>query len=222
MHVAAFEVGSLGAYAVVGEGVPIAVGAALAEAMKGSDRVSAPFLGDGALGQGVVHESFNLASVWQLPVVFVVERNGIAVSTSCDRMVAPSTRLADLARAYGLRYRGVDGQDVVAVHEAAREAIAAARAGQGPSLLDCKTYRFEGHYYGEPQVYRSREETEAVRRMHDPIAHFETYLSEHGAARQEEMREIRQRASETVEDAARFAQASPEPEPATYGEYVYA
>jgi len=222
MHVAAFEVGSLGAYAVVGEGVPIAVGAALAEKLKGSDRVSAPFLGDGALDQGVVHESFNLASVWKLPVVFVVERNGIAVSTDCDRMVAPSTRLADLARAYGLRYYGLDGQDVIAVHEAARQAVTDARAGQGPALLDCRTYRFEGHYAGEPQVYRRREEIDEMRRTKDPIEQFERYVLAHALATQEELAKVRQTSVQVVEEAAEFAQGSPEPDPETYAEYVYA
>ncbi len=222
MHVAAFEIGSLGAYAMVGEGVPIAVGAALAEKMKGTDRVAVPFLGDGALGQGVVHESFNLASVWRLPVVFAVEHNGIAVSTRCDQMVAPSTRLAELAQAYGLRYYGVDGQDVLAVHDAAGRAVAAARSGQGPALLDCRTYRFEGHYASEPQVYRRREEIDEMRRTQDPIAHFEAYLLDSGLFSTADLEALRRRSAEVVEDAAEFAQTSPEPDPSTYAEYVYA
>lgn len=222
MHVAAFEIGSLGAYAVVGEGVPIGSGAALSMRLQGSDQVVASFFGDGALGQGAVHEALNLASVWKLPIIFVCENNRIAVSTRTEETVAASRRLEALAKVHGMEGHSIDGQDVLLVYRTAQTAIERARRGEGPTLLDCWTYRFEGHYYGEPQVYRTREEIEDMRRSQDPIAKFESYLINQAIFFKKELKELQEMASDQVEDAAEYAQKSNEPDPETYRRFVYA
>lgn len=222
MHVAAFEVGSLGAYAVVGEGVPIGTGAALSMYLQGIDRVVASFFGDGGLGQGAVHEALNLASIWTLPIVFVCENNRIAVSTRTEETVAASRHLETLAKAHAMEGHSIDGQDVLLIYRTARTAIERARRGEGPTLIDCRTYRFEGHYYGEPQVYRTREEIEEMRRTQDPIAKFESYLIGQSILSKRQLKELQELASEQVEDAAQYAQKSSEPDPETYRRFVHA
>ena len=220
MHVAAFDVGSLVASAIVAAGVPMGVGAALSARMQGTDRVVVSFFGDGAMGQGTLHESLNLAAVWKLPVVFLFENNQFAVSTRIDQSIAVKDRQA-LAEAYGLSSACVDGQDVLAVYAAVLEATALARAGSGPSFLECQTYRYEGHYFGEPQVYRSREEVEEVRLSRDPITRLGSLLeAEHGIDR-EALGALEAEALQAVEEALAFAQQSPEPQPETFEEYVY-
>ena len=220
MHVAAFDVGSLGASAIVAAGVPMGVGAALSARMQGTDRVVVSFFGDGAMGQGTLHESLNLAAVWKLPVVFLFENNQFAVSTRIDQSIAVKDRQA-LATAYGLSSACVDGQDVLAVYAAVLKATALARAGGGPSFLECQTYRYEGHYFGEPQVYRSREEVEEVRLSRDPITRLGSLLeAEHGIDR-EALGALEAEALQAVEEALAFAQQSPEPQPETFEEYVY-
>ena len=221
MHVAAFDVGSLGASAIVAAGVPMGVGAALSASMQGLDRVVVSFFGDGALGQGTLHESLNLAVVWKLPIIFLFENNQFAVSTRIDRSIALKDRQA-LADAYGLANACVDGQDVLAVYEATLRGVESARAGGGPSFIECQTYRFEGHYFGEPQVYRTREEVAEARRSRDPIVRLESVLETAYGVDAEELRRLEIEAAETVEAALAFAQQSPDPLPETYGEYVYA
>ena len=221
MHVAAFDVGSLGASAIVAAGVPMGVGAALSARMQGTDRVVVSFFGDGAMGQGTLHESLNLAAVWKLPIIFLFENNQFAVSTRIDQAIAVKDRQA-LAKAYGLSGACVDGQDVLAVYAAVLEATELTRAGDGPSFIECQTYRYEGHYFGEPQVYRSREEVEEVRRSRDPITRFGSLLeAEHGIDR-ETLGALEAEASQAVEEALAFAQQSPEPRQETFEEYVYA
>jgi len=221
MHVAAFDVGSLGASAIVAAGVPMGVGAALSASMQGLDRVVVSFFGDGALGQGTLHESLNLAAVWKLPIIFLFENNQFAVSTRIDRSIALQDRQA-LADAYRLANACVDGQDVLAVYEATNRAVESARAGGGPSFIECQTYRFEGHYFGEPQVYRTREEVEEARRSRDPIVRFGSALEMAYGVGAEELRRLEIEAAEAIEAALAFAQQSPDPLPETYGEYVYA
>jgi len=221
MHVAAFDVGSLGASAIVAAGVPMGVGAALSATMQGMDRVVVSFFGDGALGQGTLYESLNLAAVWKLPVIFLFENNQFAVSTRIDQSVAVKDRQA-LADAYGLANACVDGQDVLAVYGAARKAVESARAGGGPGFIECQTYRFEGHYFGEPQVYRTREEVEEARRSRDPIARFRSVLEAEYGVNVEELQILETKAAKAVEEALGFAQQSPDPLPEAYKEYVYA
>jgi TPP-dependent pyruvate/acetoin dehydrogenase alpha subunit len=220
MHIAAFETGSLGALAVVGSGIPLAVGAALAFKMRGEDRVAVPFTGEGGSNTGNWHECMNMASIWNLPVVFVLENNRWAVSTRVDSIV----KVRDLsirAQSYGIPGIRVDGFDVLAVYEAAIEAVARARRGEGPTLLVTESYRFEGHYAGEPEVYRTRAEVEEHRKL-DPIPRFRKYLLENGKASSDEVNAIDSEVKQEMVDAVQFAKASPPPDPATAMDYIYA
>jgi TPP-dependent pyruvate/acetoin dehydrogenase alpha subunit len=220
MHVAAFDVGSLGASAIVAAGVPMGVGAALSATMQELDRVVASFFGDGALGQGTLHESLNLAAAWTLPAIFVCENNQYAVSTRVDEVIAAKD-LPALAAAHGIPSTRVDGSDALAVHAATTAAVERARSGGGPSFIECQTYRFEGHYFGEPQVYRSREEVEEARRSRDPIARLEDMLEVEYGIDVEELQALEAEASEVIREALEFARESPDPLPETLREYVY-
>jgi pyruvate dehydrogenase E1 component alpha subunit len=220
MHIAAFETGSLGALAVVASGIPLAVGAALAFKMRGEDRVAVPFTGDAGCNTGNWHESVNMASIWDLPVVFVLENNHYGVSTN----IRDTVKIEDLsirAKSYGIPGVRVDGFDVLAVYQAAVEAVARARRGEGPTLLVTESYRFEGHYAGEPEVYRSRAEVEEYRKQ-DPIPRFSQYLIETGKAGPDEIRAIDAEIKQEIADAVQFAKDSPPPDPATAMDYVYA
>ena len=220
MHIAAFETGSLGALAVVGAGIPLAVGAALAFKMKGEDRVAVPFTGDAGSNTGNWHEGLNMASIWNLPVVFVLENNHYGVSTNIEY----STNVDDLsirAQSYGIPGVRVDGFDVVAVYEAAVAAVERARRGEGPTLLVTESYRFEGHYAGEPEVYRERSEV-AEWRKNDPIPRFRKQLIENGSASDAELDAIDAEIKQEMAEAVKFAQESPQPDPATAMDYIYA
>jgi TPP-dependent pyruvate/acetoin dehydrogenase alpha subunit len=220
MHIAAFETGSLGALAVVGSGIPLAVGAALAFKMRGEDRVAVPFTGDGGSNTGNWHECMNMASIWNLPVVFVLENNHWAVSTRVDSV----TKVRDLsirAQSYGIPGVRVDGFSVLAVYEATVDAVARARRGEGPTLLVTECYRFEGHYAYEPEVYRTRAEVEEHRKL-DPIPRFQKYLVDNGRASSEELDAITAGVKEEIVDAVQFAKVSLPPDPATAMDYIYA
>jgi pyruvate dehydrogenase E1 component alpha subunit len=220
MHIAAFETGSLGALAVVGSGIPLAVGAGLGFQMRGEDRVAVPFTGDAGSNTGNWHESLNMAAVWKLPVVFVLENNHYGVSTRIEEAVA-ITDLSQRALAYGMPGVRVDGFDVLAVYAAAEEAVARARRGEGPTLLVTESYRFEGHYSGEPEVYRSRAEVEEWRK-NDPVLRFRHYLLSSGCAAEAELSGIEQAMKQEIVDAVQFAKDSPMPDPATALDYIYA
>jgi TPP-dependent pyruvate/acetoin dehydrogenase alpha subunit len=220
MHIAAFETGSLGALAVVGAGIPIAVGAALGFKMQGLGRVAVPFTGDAGSNTGNWHEGLNMAAIWDLPVVFVLENNHYGVSTN----IRDTTRIDDLslrAQAYGIPGVRVDGFDVLAVYEAATESVERARRGEGPTLLVTEVYRFEGHYAGEPEVYRSREEVQAYRQR-DPIPQFRAHLIDSGTAGFSELDGIEAQVEQETAEAVRFARESPPPDPATAMDYIYA
>jgi len=220
MHVAAFDVGSLGAFPILASGIPVAVGAALSARLQQRERVVVSFFGEGALAQGTLHEAVNMAAVWQLPVVFVCENNQYAVSTHVSQTIA-FRDLPALAGAYGIPAKEVDGQDVLAVIAAARWLVEHARGGQGPGLLHARTCRFEGHYFGEPQVYRSRDEVQQARQTLDPITRLRDALQAQGWLDEAEAQAIQQSAREAVEAALRFAEASPEPDPEEVAAYVY-
>ena len=220
MHIAAFETGSLGALAVVGSGIPLAVGAGLTFKMRGEDRVAVPFTGDGGSNTGNWHECLNMASIWDLPVIFVLENNRWAISTRVES-VAKAKDLSVRAQSYGIPGVRVDGFDVLAVHEAAIEAVARARRGEGPTLLVTESYRFEGHYTGEPEVYRTRAEVEEHRKL-DPIQRFRKYLIDSGEATSDEVSAIDAQVGQEIVDAIQFAKASPPPDPATSMDYIYA
>jgi pyruvate dehydrogenase E1 component alpha subunit len=220
MHIAAFETGSLGALAVVGSGIPLAVGAALAFKMRGEERVTAPFTGDAGSNTGNWHESMNMAAIWKLPVIFVLENNHYGVSTRVEE----STAIEDLslrAQGYGMPGVRVDGFDVLAVYEAATEAVVRARRGEGPTLLVTESYRFEGHYSGEPEVYRSRAEVEEWRKQ-DPIPRFRYWLTDSGRVTDAELSAIEAAMKQEIVDAVQFAKDSPQPDPATAMDYIYA
>lgn len=220
MHIAAFDTGSLGALAVVGSGIPIAVGAALAFKMRGEDRVAVPFTGDAGSNTGNWHEGLNMAACWNLPVVFALENNHYGVSTN----IAYSCKVEDLsvrAQAYGIPGVNVDGFDVLAVYEAAVAAVERARRGDGPTLLVTESYRFEGHYAGEPEVYRERAEVQEWRKK-DPIPRFRSYLVDKGIAGEAEVAAIDAEVKQEMVEAVKFAQESPQPDPATRMDYIYA
>jgi TPP-dependent pyruvate/acetoin dehydrogenase alpha subunit len=220
MHIAAFETGSLGAVAVVGAGIPIAVGAALGFKLQGQKRVAVPFTGDAGSNTGNWHEGLNMASVWELPVVFVLENNHYGVSTN----IKDSARIEDLsirARSYGIPGVRVDGFDVIAVYESSVEAVERARQGQGPTLLVTESYRLDGHYAGEPQVYRTKEEV-AEQWKKDPIPRFKKYLTSNEKASEDELDEIEEAIKKEMAEAVKYAKESPQPDPGTALDYIYA
>ena len=211
MHLADFSVGAMVSNAIVGANIPIAVGSALAFRMLGLDRVAVSFFGDGASNIGAFHEGLNLAAVKRAPAIFVCENNLYAASTHISH--AMNIRdIADRAAAYGMPGAVVDGMDVEAVHAVAAKAVARARRGDGPTLIECKTYRFRGHSRGDPGGYRRAEEHQAWLER-DPIERTRTKLIERFGAEPARLAAIEQRAQERVEAAVAFALASPEPEP---------
>jgi TPP-dependent pyruvate/acetoin dehydrogenase alpha subunit len=215
MHIADFSRGMLGANAIVGGGVALATGAGLASSVRGGDQVAVAFFGDGAANQGVLHESLNLAAIWKLPVVYVCENNGFAESTpSAYATSVPD--IASRAAAYGIPGVIADGADVLEVYSAAKVAVARARAGEGPTLLEVKTYRFMGHFEGDPDRYRDEEERRETRE-HDAIAALRTRLD----ATDAELEAIRAEIEAAVSEAVEFARASPFPDPAELDRYVY-
>lgn len=219
MHIADLDKGNLGANAIVGGGLPIAVGGGLALKMKGTDRVCVTFFGDGASNQGTFHESINLASVWKLPVIFVCENNGFGISVPVKQSTSV-VNISDRAQGYGIPGETVDGNDVIALLEVFEKAIARGRAGEGPTLIECKTYRWKGHWTGDPEVYRTREEVAAwVEKC--PIKRLNDYLLEQGIATENELNGIRATAASEVEEAVDFAINSPDPDPATVMDDVF-
>ena len=220
MHIAAFETGSLGALAVVGSGIPLAVGAGLAFKLRGEDRVAVPFTGEGGTNTGNWHEGMNMAAIWNLPVIFVLENNHYAVSTNVEDMI----KVKDLslrAQAYGIPGVRVDGFDAIAVYEAAVEAVARARRGDGPTLLVTECYRLEGHYAGEPEVYRSRDEVNEYWQR-EPLGRFRRDMTAAGTMTDVELDAIDVEVKQEIAAAVEFAKNSPAPDPATAMEYIYA
>ena len=220
MHITDFSVGMLGATGIVGAGIPIATGAALSAQMRGSDEVTVAFMGDGATNEGSFHESLNMAALWKLPVVYVVENNLYGFSTPY-REVFPTENIAPRGNAYGIPNEIVDGQDVWAVHEAAKRAVSRARAGEGPALLECKTYRYRGHSRFEPSGYRTKEEENEWKKR-DPITLWTLRLLETGTATEEGLSAIRRTVEKRIEAAVKFAEESPPPSPELALELVFA
>jgi pyruvate dehydrogenase E1 component alpha subunit len=211
MHAADFRINVLGANPIVGAGIPIAAGVGLSIKRRKTNQVCACFFGDGASNQGAFHEVLNLAALWKLPVIFICENNLYGVSVS----ISKSTPIADIASravGYGIPGKVVDGMDVLAVSEAAQAAVERARRGLGPTLLECKTYRFEGHSRGDPAfgVYRTREEVESWK-SRDPITKLREQLLSSGSITIERDEEIRDAITNAVDEAVRFAEQSPYP-----------
>lgn len=210
MHIADFSRGMLGANAIVGASIPLAVGAALTAKYKSTGGVGVAFFGDGATNQGVFHESLNLASVLKLPVIFACENNQYAQSTGVEYAV-PIRDIADRAASYAIPGVVVDGMDAFAVYEAAGEAIARARAGAGPTLLEMKTYRYHGHFHADnPRTYRLEDEESEWKRR-DPVSNFEKRVIEGELMTEEELRGVREGIEKEIEAAVSFALESPLP-----------
>jgi pyruvate dehydrogenase E1 component alpha subunit len=220
MHIADMSKGMLGTNGIVAGSVPLAVGAALTSKLRNLGRVAVAFFGDGGANQGVLHECMNLASVWKLPVIFCCENNGYAESTPVEYALSVSN-VADRAPGYGMPGFHVDGMDVFAVYDAANQAVARARAGNGPTLLECRTYRFYGHtVFDNPLSYRTKEEEEHWRGR-DPLKLFRETVVPQGEISGEELDEIDREAGELMEAAVIFADESPLPEPFELYEDVY-
>ncbi len=220
LHIADFELGILGANGIVGGGIPIAVGAALAFQMRSEKRVSLAFFGDGATNEGAFHEALNLAGLWSLPVIFLCENNLYGEGTPQDQQ-APIADLAKRAESYGFPGEIVDGNDVLAVYEATTAAAARARAGAGPTMIEAKTYRFRGHYEGDPQIYRKPGEM-AEWRERDPIPNFRQRLLDAGVFEAEALDEIVADVQAELDEAVAFAESAPEPKPEEALAGVYA
>jgi len=220
MHIADFAVGMLGATAVVGAGLPIAVGAGLSAKLRKTSQVVACFFGEGASNQGTFHESINMASVWALPVVFVCENNLYAMGTRQSRIMSVQN-VADRAAAYGIPGVMVDGNDVLVVYEAARKAVERARAGKGPTLIECKTYRHKGHSRVDSGKYRPKEEVEEWLGK-DPVKRFRQAMLGNGILTQTELEHVEKEVADEVADAVKFALDSPYPEGKEALENVYA
>jgi pyruvate dehydrogenase E1 component alpha subunit len=219
MHICDLAKGNLGANAIVGGGIPIAVGGALAQKLRKTNHVTVSFFGDGASNQGTFHESLNLASVWKLPAIFICENNGFGISVP----VSQSTSVKDIAdRAVGYAMPGyvVDGNDVIAILDAFSKCLERARKGEGPSLIEAKTYRWKGHWTGDPEVYRTKEEVAAWMEK-CPIKRFRAYLLENGIAAEAELNVIDAGAQKEVDEAAEFALNAPEPDPANVMDGMY-
>ncbi len=220
MHIADLSKGMLGANGIVGAGIPLAVGAALSARVRRTGGVSVAFFGDGASNQGQFHESLNLAAVWKLPAIFVVENNGYGEATPTE-FVTPVRDIAVRAGSYGIPGVIADGMDFFDVFEKSGQAIARARAGEGPTLLECKTYRYFGHYVGDNLAYRTKEEAEQWRQQRDPLEAFERRTADEGWLARDDLRTADAEIAAEVEEAVRFAEASPYPEPCEVDTDVY-
>lgn len=211
MHVGDVRVGAFPAIAIVGGNIPIAAGVALAAKRLGTDRVCACFFGDGAANEGAFHEGLNMAAIWKLPVIYVCENNLYAASTPF-RTAFAIQQVADRAPAYGMPGVVVDGYDVAAVYEAAGAAVERARRGEGPTLLECMTYRLCGHSRSDPRTYRSREE-EAEWQARDALTTLAQQLVDLGLATQADLAQVEAEVMAEIDDAVAYAEASPEPAP---------
>ena len=212
MHIADINKGMLGANGIVGSNIPVATGAALSAKLKGLDSVAVVFFGDGAAAQGTLHEAMNLASIWDLAVLFVCENNRYAEATPSEYAIAGGS-VANRAAGYGMPGVTVDGQSVLDVFDVAGEAVERARSGSGPTLIEAQTYRYQGHFGADdPLLYRTEEE-EALYHSKDCIDRLRTHLLESGVAGEDEVQSIDEKALQVVADAVKFADESPLPDP---------
>lgn len=220
MHIADVTKGNLGANGIVAGGIPIAVGAALSAKKMKTGKVVVSFFGDGANNEGAFHESLNMASIWKLPVIFVCENNGYGMSTSTARSTAVRD-IADRAAAYAMPGVIVDGNNFSQVAEASHIAVERARRGEGPTLIESKTYRYRGHSKSDRNRYRTREEIEDWMTNRDPISLFEKELLEFGVIDQAGIEAVRVTVEKEIADALEFARQSPMPDPADHELFVY-
>ncbi|HIJ62154.1 MAG TPA: pyruvate dehydrogenase (acetyl-transferring) E1 component subunit alpha [Rhodospirillaceae bacterium] len=211
MHMFSREKRFYGGHGIVGAQVPLGTGLAFAHKYREDGGVCLCYLGDGAVNQGQVYESFNMASLWQLPVIYVIENNRYAMGTSIERSSA-GTELFRRGSAYKIPGQAVDGMDVLAVKAAGEQAVAHARAGQGPTILEMKTYRYRGHSMSDPAKYRTKEEVAKMREQHDPIDQLRRRLLDGGLITEDGLKDIDRDVKAVVTEAADFSQTSPEPD----------
>ncbi len=221
MHMFSREKNFYGGHGIVGAQVPLGAGLAFANKYRGNDNVSLTYFGEGASNQGQVYESFNMAALWKLPVIFIIENNRYAMGTSIARAAAKSEELYLRGAAYGIAGEQVDGMDVRAVKAAGERAVAACRAGEGPYILEMMTYRYRGHSMSDPAKYRTKEEVQKMREEHDPIEQVKRRLLEGGIASEEDLKKIDADIRAIVTDSAEFAQSDPEPDPSELWTDVY-
>jgi pyruvate dehydrogenase E1 component alpha subunit len=212
MHIADFSLGILGANGVVAGGLPIVAGAGLSIKLRKSNQVAVCFFGDGAANRGTVHESMNMASIWTLPIVFVVENNQYA-STTPQSYACSVGDICTRAAGYDMPGTAVDGNDLLAVRDAAREAVDRARSGEGPSLIENKTYRIRGHFEGDPQKYREQSEVVNWQKENDPVNRFAQVLTQKKVLNKSKKQQILDEVKNQLEAAVRFAEESPYPDP---------
>jgi pyruvate dehydrogenase E1 component alpha subunit len=222
MHIADPETGNLGANAIVGGSAGIATGAALSAKMRGTEQVAVCFFGDGALGQGLLYESMNMAALWQLPVIYVCENNLYGEYTPCSE--AAAGEIPARARAFGIHTETVDGQDVQAVYATMRRLVERARRGEGPAFLECKTYRYYGHHVGDVnrQIYRTKEEEQEWMSKHDPVETLAGRLLAQRLVDRGVLDRIVSDVKHEIDSAVQFALAAPYPEPSEVNQHVYA
>jgi pyruvate dehydrogenase E1 component alpha subunit len=220
MHMFSTEAAFYGGHGIVGAQVPLGTGLALANSYREDGKVSFAFFGDGAANQGQVYESFNMAELWKLPVVYVIENNQYAMGTAIQRS-SSETRLFKRGVSFNIPGEEVDGMDVLAVKAATLKAAEYARSGKGPYILEMKTYRYRGHSMSDPAKYRTREEVDEVRKTRDPIDHVEETLEKNGWADEATLKAIDAEVKKIVADAAEYARTSPEPEPSELYTDVY-
>jgi pyruvate dehydrogenase E1 component alpha subunit len=221
MHMFSVEKNFFGGHGIVGTPAPLGTGIAFANKYRGNSAVCVTFFGEGAANQGQVYESFNMAALWKLPVLYVIENNHYAMGTAVERASALAEELYNRGIAFGIRGEQVDGMDVATVKDAGERALASVRAGNGPMILEMRTYRYRGHSMSDPAKYRTREEVQDVREHRDPIELVRKHLIEGGHATDEELKEIDRKLRQTVNEAAEFAQADPEPDAAELFTDVY-
>ncbi|WP_342642287.1 pyruvate dehydrogenase (acetyl-transferring) E1 component subunit alpha [Rhodoligotrophos ferricapiens] len=221
MHMFSREKAFFGGHGIVGAQVPIGTGLAFANKYRNSDAVSLTYFGEGAANQGQVYESFNMASLWKLPVVYIIENNQYAMGTSVSRAAAHAEELCLRGTAFGIPGERVDGMDVRAVKAAGDYAVDYCRSGKGPIILEMRTYRYRGHSMSDPAKYRTRDEVQRMRQEHDPIEQVRKRLLEKGLATEDDLKEIDRKVRERVTEAAEFAQSAPEPDPSELWTDVY-
>ncbi len=221
MHMFSREKHFYGGHGIVGAQVPIGAGLAMADKYKGNDNVTFTYFGDGAANQGQVYETYNMAELWALPIIFVIENNGYAMGTSVKRSTK-STTLFGRGKAYGIEGEQVDGMDVLAVKAAGEKAVAHCRAGKGPYILEMMTYRYRGHSMSDPAKYRTREEVEKMKSEKDAIEHVRDLLLGAGLANEDELKAIDKGIKDVVNASAEFAKESPEPDVSELYTDIYA
>lgn len=221
MHIADFSSNNLGANGIVGGGIPHSLGVGLAIQMKKLDQICLTIFGDGASNEGVFHETLNMAALWKLPILFICENNKYGMSMDIER-VSAKLPIAQRAEGYGIPWYYIDGNDLLTVYEHAYDAAQRIRSGSGPVFIETQTYRYFGHSKSDRNLYRSKEEIDTWRTTKDPILRFGNHLIENGLMKAQDTELFEQEALKIIEAAVAFAEISPDPDPSTVTEYVYA